>query len=311
MQIQVPYQNSTSQGEEHKPIVGIIGVGKMGGGIATNLLRRGFKVFVYDIREEATKRLSEKGAIRCSSPKEVAESVNIIITSLPDGKAVWSVYFSDNGVMNGIRRGSYIIETSTIDIEIEEEIEKECERRGCKMLVVTLGKGPIQAEAGESPLFVGGRRDVFNELEPFLKNLGKNIYYMGEIKKAMMFKLLSNVIGLGNLAILLEAYNAAKLSGIDPEMFLQALKDTGGWSYQAEVRLPSVINGDFSPKFYLSYTRKDIYLALKYAEENKIPMPIASIILQLYTIAEREGLGELDASAIYKLYEKWSIGEKK
>ncbi|EHP71297.1 beta-hydroxyacid dehydrogenase, 3-hydroxyisobutyrate dehydrogenase [Metallosphaera yellowstonensis MK1] len=291
--------------EGRKPVVGVIGLGKMGGGIATNLLKRGFTIHVYDVRNEAVKRVQEKGAIPSNNPKEVAESTEVVITSLPDGKTVRSVYLGDMGIMEGIRRGSYVIDTSTIDVRTEEDIEKECERRGCKMLVVTLGKGPAQAEVGESPLFVGGKKEIFEELKQFLENLGKSIHYMGEIRNAVLFKLLSNVIGLGNLALLLEAFSVAKANGIDPNVFYKALKDTGGWSYQAELRLPWVLNGDFSPRFSLSFTRKDIHLAVEYAEEQRVPTPIASVILHVYTIAEREGLGELDANAIYKLYEKW------
>ncbi|BFI75920.1 NAD(P)-dependent oxidoreductase [Sulfurisphaera ohwakuensis] len=290
---------------EVKRIVGVIGLGKMGGGIAINLLRRGFKVYVYDIKDEAVRRLQQKGGIPSSSPKEVTENVDVVITSLPDSKAVRSVYFGDKGIMQGIRENIYIIETSTIDARTEEEIENECQKKGCKMLVVTLGKGPAQAEAGESPLFVGGKKETFEEIKSFLENLGKNIYYMGEIRNAVLFKLLSNVIGLGNLALLLESFSVAKASGIDPYIFYQALKDTGGWSYQAEVRLPWVLNEDYSPRFSLSFARKDIHLALEYAEEEKMPMPIASVILHMYTIAENEGLGELDANGIYKLYERW------
>lgn len=289
--------------------VGIIGLGNMGGGFAKNLLSRGYVVNAYDISEQAVLNILKLGGIKANNPRDVAQKSDIIITSLPDSNTVRNIYLGDNGIIDDVSNGKIAIDTSTVDVHTEEEIYNEIKKRGGEFLVITIGKGPAQAEKGESPLFIGGDEATVNKIEEFLNDFGGKRYYLGSIRNAVMFKLLSNVIGLGNLAILTEAFNVAKTIGLDVNQFYEALKDTGAASYQLDLRLPWIVNNDFTSRFSLKHTRKDIYLALSYAEELKIPMPIASIILHIYTMAEREGLGNLDACALIKLYEKWIEGE--
>jgi 3-hydroxyisobutyrate dehydrogenase len=287
-------------------VIGIIGVGLMGGGMARNLLRKGYKVIVYDVDREKANSFLQLGAKVASSCKELVKNSDIIITSLPTPSIVREVYLGKDGVIENAKEGQVLIDTSTVDPETSSSVKKAADIKRVKMLAVTLGKGPKQAEEGSMPLFVGGDKEVYEEVKDFLKDLGGVSYYMGTVEASTSFKLISNMIGLGNLALLAEGYALSRKFGIPPEIFIKALRDTGAASYQLDLRLPMMIDNDYTTKFALSYTRKDLGLALDTAKEVGMFVPITAVIYQLYTLAEKKGLGKLDSAAIYKIYEEWA-----
>lgn len=281
-------------------VIGIIGVGLMGGGMARNLLRKGYKVVVYDIDREKVESFIRVA----SSYKELIDCSDIVVTSLPTPEIVREVYLGKDGIIENAREGQVLIDTSTIDPKTSRTVEKAADAKGAGMLAVTLGKGPKQAEEGSMSLFVGGKRETFEKVKDFLKDLGGKSYYMGSVEASTGFKIISNMIGLGNLALLAEGYALSRRLGIPPEIFFEALKDTGAASYQLYLRLPMMMKNNYETKFALSYARKDIGLVIDTAKEVKMPVPITAIVFQLYILAEKKGLGDLDSAAIYKIYEE-------
>lgn len=165
------------------------------------------------------------------------------------------------------------------------------------------------ADEGSIPLYVGGEKAIYEKAEKLLADIGGKVYYFGSVRAATGFKLISNMVGMGNLALIAEPYALSTRLSIPTQVFLEALKDSGAVSYQLELRLPMMINGDYSTKFAVNYTKKDIGLGLKMAKQAKAMVSISSVISRLYTAAQEKDWGNLDSAAVYKIYEQ-SFSEK-
>ncbi|TRZ50697.1 NAD(P)-dependent oxidoreductase [bacterium] len=284
--------------------IGIVGIGLMGGAIARNILRKGYDVIVFDKLQEKKEAFLSFGARLASSVGELSDYSDVIITSLPTPQNVKEVYFEKGGIIENIREGQVIIDTSTIDPGTSESVEAAVKKKKAGMLAVCLGKGPKQADEGSMPLYVGGEKAIYEKVEKLLAEIGGNVYYFGSVRAATGFKLISNMVGMGNLALIAEAYALSKLLSIPANVFLEALKNSGAASYQLELRLPMMIEGDYSTKFAVNYTKKDVGLGLEMAKQAEAMVPISSVISRLYVAAQEKGWGNLDSAAVYRIYEQ-------
>lgn len=167
-----------------------------------------------------------------------------------------------------------------------------------RFVACTLGKTPALAEKGDIPLFVGGDAAAIETLAPILRHLGNVTFDMGSIEGATVFKLISNLVGMTNLAVLAEAFLLARKAGIDPEVFAAALRTTGGWSSQADIRLNWMMQADFAPRFAVDLAAKDLRLSVNAAATWGVPTPVAAAGLSVFSLARAAGLGAKDAAAI-------------
>ncbi|MEM3828832.1 MAG: NAD(P)-dependent oxidoreductase [Conexivisphaerales archaeon] len=282
--------------------IAFIGLGRMGGGFASNLLKKGYILNLYDADQAVAEKFKKTKGIICTSIEECVTDADYVFTSLPNSNIVKEVYLGVGGILSSIKKKSTLIELSTIDTVTSLDIEARSRKMGHEYLSVMIGKGPDQAERGESPLFVGGAEETFRKNERLLKEIGNHIYYFGSVEKSIAFKLISNLIGMANLAALSEGYALALKCGIDPEMFKRALEDTGAKSYQQEIRLEMLIKGDFSEKFALQYTVKDLGYASDLAKEKKFPLFIGSLVRAIYESVNSIGFGKLDSAAVLKFF---------
>ena len=157
---------------------------------------------------------------------------------------------------------------------------------------------PAQAEAGELPLFVGGDESALEELAGVFEIIGAAVHRMGSVESATAFKLVSNLIGMTTVALVAEGYELCRASGVEPAAFLDALKDTGGWSYQADLRLPWMIDGDLDNRFGVDLALKDLRLAVEAAARLGVPTPVGAAGLMQLAAAHAQGYGDLDVAAI-------------
>ncbi|MDA8142674.1 MAG: NAD(P)-dependent oxidoreductase [Thermoplasmatales archaeon] len=289
---------------DNGPVIALIGLGKMGSGFGKNLLKKGYTVKVYDISEKAVSEMVGVGGISGNTIGDVVGNADYILTSLPNPAAVRNVYLGREGILNFVKPGAIFFDLSTIDPTTSLNIEGDTRKKGCEFLAVTVGKGPLQAEAGESPLFVGGNPDTFHKSKEILEKMSSSIFYFGEVEKSIAFKIISNLVGMGNLAILAEGYALSRAVGLDPDVFRKALDETGGKSYQSDIRLKLFVEDDFAERFALDYTVKDLGLGLDLARLYDFPIPITAIIYNLYKIVSNFGFGKEDSGAILKFYRK-------
>lgn len=276
--------------------VACIGVGRMGGGIARNLAVDGrFEVRVSDPSQDAVAACVAVGASAVADRAELLAGVELVITSLPMPETVVSVV---NQGLSLAAPGTVWMDVSTIDPTTAARLERMCEEAGQVFVACPLGKGPAQAEAGTLPLFVGGRREAVERLAAVFECIGEQVHDLGGVEAATSFKVVSNLIGMTNLAVLAEGYEICRACGVSDEAFTQALADTGGWSYQAQLRLPWMQTDDFANRFGVDLALKDLRLAVDVAARRGVPAPVGAAGMMQLAAAHAQGLGGADVDAV-------------
>ena len=283
-------------------IFGFIGVGRMGGGLARNLIRAGKDVLVYDLSAEAVQKTVSAGATG-KGVKQVKElgGADVVFTSLPLPGDVEGVMLGKDGLLNLMRPGSTYIDVSTIDPRTARKLSDAAEARKIHFLECPLGKTPAHAEKAEEPVFVGGKKEVYEKMKDVLKIIGAPVVYLGEVEASSAFKLISNLIGMTNLTVLAEGIRIAHKAGIETKMFLELLADTGGKSFQGEVRGPWIANGDFANRFGLDLALKDVRLGCEMAEAWGNDAKTMKVALEYFRAGSAKGFGKEDCNAIYKV----------
>jgi 3-hydroxyisobutyrate dehydrogenase-like beta-hydroxyacid dehydrogenase len=283
-------------------IFGFIGVGRMGGGLARNLIRAGKEVLVYDLSPEAVQKTVSAGAAG-KAAKQVQDmaGADVVFTSLPLPGDVEGVMLGKVGMLNLMKPGSTYIDVSTIDPRTARKLSDAAEARKIHFLECPLGKTPAHAEKAQEPVFVGGKKEVFEKMKDILKIIGAPVVYLGEVEASSAFKLISNLIGMTNLAVLAEGIRIGEKAGIEKKTLIELLADTGGKSFQLEVRGPWIANGDFANRFGLDLALKDVRLGCEMAEAWGNDAKTMKVALEYFRAGSAKGFGKEDCNAIYKV----------
>ena len=291
--------------------VGIVGLGRMGGAFARNLLKRGYELYVYDIVKSKIDDLVKLGARGVSSPAEMASIVDIVLTNVPRSEDMFDVYLGENGVLKNPRPGLIAVETSTTDIPSKLKLAEECQKRGVGFLVAMLGLTVPQAERGETPLFVGGPRELFenpNVQRLFMDLSSGRIYYMGKIETAVAFKLITNAMGFAQLLVFLEGLQFITKFGMSIEDFLKAARDTAAYNYWFDARREKILKEDYTAYFPIDFIIKDLMYTLESARNINCPLPMTSLAVQFYVMASGKGYGSEDSIAVMKVLKEYCRG---
>jgi 3-hydroxyisobutyrate dehydrogenase-like beta-hydroxyacid dehydrogenase len=272
----------------------------MGGGLARNLIRAGREVRVHDLSPRAVQKTLAAGSTGTSAedPKELAVA-DVVFTSLPLPRNVEEVMLGEDGLLNAMKPGSTHIDVSTIDPKTARDLSDAAEARGIDFLECPLGKTPEHAEKAEAPIFVGGKREVFEKMKEVLNIVGSPVHYLGEVEKSAALKLISNLIGMVNLVVLSEGIRIAEKAGIETRFLLELLDDTGAKSRQMELRGPWIADGDFAGRFGLDLALKDLRLGCEMAEAWGNDAGTMKVALEYFERASAEGLGHDDCNAVY------------
>lgn len=273
----------------------VIGLGRMGRGIAVNLSRKGHEVLGFDIDPNAASKLSGSNVIVTSDMLKCPEGADYVIIAVPTGKESISVINSIAGVVKGT-----ILDTTTMSLSELKDALKVVEERGLRYLSVRLEKGPREAERGELILYVGGDEELFKESSSILSQIGTPVY-VGNHEQATALKLISNVILTANTVILAEVSTVIRKLGMDPDTVVKALSMGGSDSAQLRARLPWMLKGNYGESFSLRLARDVIDKALEYAQSMGIQLPITTLIDELLRIAEAAGYGSKDFSEIAEM----------
>jgi len=283
-------------------LYGFLGVGQMGGGLARNLLRAGKQVLLHDRSPEAVQRALAAGTTgRAVDDVGALAAVDVLFTSLPRPSDLEAMMLGEGGLLKAMRRGSTHIDVSTIDPQTARTLSDAADTAGVDFLECPLGKTPAHAERAEEPIFVGGRREVYEKMKDVLDIVGSPVHYLGEVEAATALKLISNLIGMTNLAVLAEGIRIGEKAGIEAGALLQLLNDTGARSFQMDVRGPWIAAGDFANRFGLDLALKDVRLGCEMAQAWGNDARIMKATLACFEEASAKGLGEEDCNAVYKV----------
>lgn len=281
---------------------GYIGLGLMGGPLARNLIRSGKDVLVFDLNSEAIARTLSAGSTgRAAGSVSELSGCDVVFTSLPLPRHLEETMLGAEGLLSKMKPGSHYIDVSTIDPKTAGKLEDFARKKGIGFLACPLGKGPAQAESAQEPIFAGGNREAFESMSDTLKIVGNPVYYLGGVEQAYAFKLISNLIGMTNLAVLAEGLRIGEKAGIDPKLLQELLADTGANSFQLQVRGPWILNNDFANRFGVSLALKDVTLGVAMAEDMEYDARFCKLAKECFAKAQEAGFGKEDCNAVYKV----------
>jgi 3-hydroxyisobutyrate dehydrogenase len=280
--------------------IGFIGLGIMGQPMALNLIKTGFEVITFNRTFEKTKTITDAGGSSALSPKEVAEKSDIIITIVSDTSDVEEVIFGKNGIIEGIKEGSVVIDMSTISPSATKTFARKLQIKGADMLDAPVSGGDVGAINGTLSIMVGGKKEVLEKCMHVLKSMGKTITYCGTNGMGQTTKLCNQIlVSVTNMAVS-EAVLFAQKSGLDAHTMIEATKGGAAGSWQLANLGPKMVDNDFAPGFMIDLQQKDLRLVIEAAEELHLPLPALSYVHQLYKSNQANGEGKEGTQALYK-----------
>jgi 2-hydroxy-3-oxopropionate reductase len=294
-----------------KKKLGFIGLGIMGKPMAKNLLKAGFNLVVFSRSNGPVEELVKEKALSANSPGEVAEHSEVIITMLPDSPEVEEIILGKDGVIRGTKPGSVVIDMSSINPLVTQEIAKALKEKEVEMLDAPVSGGEIGAIQGTLAIMVGGAEKVFNDCMEIFKAVGKNIVHVGGIGAGGYVKLVNQIIVALNIATVGEAFSLGVKAGLDPQVIYQAIRGGLAGSSVLETKVPMIFGRNFKPGFKIRLHQKDLKNALSTAKDLGVPLPLTSLVQQILISLMTDGRGDEDHSALATFFEKMAKVEIK
>ena len=284
--------------------IGFIGLGIMGRPMARNLLKAGYSLIAYDLRQSPLTELREAGATPAASCRDAAAQSDTIITMLPDGPDVEVAILGPAGVLDGARKGSLIVDMSSISPNVSQKIAAACVGRGVGFLDAPVSGGEPKAIEGTLAIMVGGDPAAFERARPILEKMGSAVTLTGPVGAGNTTKLANQIMVACNIAAMGEALVLATRAGLNPEVVFNAVKGGLAGSTVLNVKAPMLIARNFKPGFRIELHQKDLRNALLAAESLKVSLPLTSLVQQMLIALMNEGKGQLDHSAIAQFIER-------
>lgn len=286
--------------------IGFIGLGIMGKPMAKNLLKAGYDLTVLDTKEEVMEELMMCGAKKADSGSHIGKVSDVIITMLPNSPHVKAAVLGENGVIEGARKGSVLIDMSSIAPSASKEIYAELAKVGVDMLDAPVSGGEPKAIDGTIAVMVGGKKEVFDANYDLMKVMAGSVVYVGEIGAGNMAKLCNQAVVAINIAAVSEALVLAKKAGVDPELVYQAIRGGLAGSTVMDAKAPMMMDQRFDPGFRIDLHIKDMANVLETSREVGASLPLSAMMMEIMQAIRQDGCGVEDHASIVKYYEKIS-----
>lgn len=288
--------------------IGFIGLGNMGGPMAANLAKAGHDVTATDLSIGAIDKAVEAGCKRGDTVADAVKSADVVVTMLPAGAHVRSVYTQSYGVIANAKPGALLIDSSTIDVDSARAVTKAAADKGFAMVDAPVSGGVGAATAGVLTFMVGGEREAFERAKPVLDIMGKNIFHAGDAGNGQVAKIANNMLLGITMIATCEAFNLAEKLGLDAQTFYDISSTASGqsWSMTSYCPAPGPVeaapsNRDYQPGFAAAMMLKDMRLAQEAAHKAKASTPLGAQSEALYALMESAGKDGLDFSGVMKL----------
>ena len=286
--------------------IGFIGLGIMGKPMSKNLLKAGYDLTVCDINAAAVNELVALGAKAAATPRDVAAQTEIIITVLPNSPQVKEVVLGRNGIDEGVRAGTIVIDMSSIAPQAAQEVAKALAEIGVKMIDAPVSGGEPKAIDATLSIMVGGEQAIFDACLPILECMGASAVRVGDIGAGNVTKLANQIIVALNIAAVSEAMTLATKAGVDPDLVFNAIKGGLAGSTVMNAKMPLMLDRKFNPGFRINLHIKDLDNALTTAHDIGVPLPLTAGVMEILQALKVDGSGNDDHGAIVKYYEKLS-----
>ncbi len=278
--------------------VALLGLGIMGMGMARNLIKAGVPLTVYNRSADKAQALAAEGAQVAATPREAAAQADVVISMVADDAASRAVWLGDDGALAGIKRNTLLIESSTLSITWVRELAALAAERGCQFLDAPVAGSRPAAEAGELVFFVGGEASALEQAQPLFDAMGRRAEHLGPMGSGATMKLVNNLMGGVQLAVLAEGLVLAEQAGLDMEKVVPLLINGAPGSPLVKGKAARIVARDYHTDFALRWMHKDLGYALNAAVEEGVPMPTVAAARELYRFAIAHGHGDDDFAAV-------------
>jgi 2-hydroxy-3-oxopropionate reductase len=283
--------------------VGYIGLGLMGKSMARNILKAGYPLVVHNRSQGAVQELVAAGAIKASSPAEVAENADIIFTNLPDSPDVEMVALGPGGVIEAARQGMIFVDNSTIKPATARLIAGKLGEKGVMCLDAPVSGGDIGARDGTLTIMVGGPAEALETAMPVFEAMGRSITHVGESGAGQIAKAANQIMVAAQMVAMGELLVFAKKTGADPRKVVDAIRGGAAQCWSLDVKPPRLFDGNRQPGFKAYMQAKDLGIVLDTARQYGVPLPAAAVHTQLFNAMLEMEMDELDNSAVIGVLE--------
>jgi 3-hydroxyisobutyrate dehydrogenase len=286
-----------------KPVIGFIGLGLIGRPMAKNLVKAGYDVVVWNRTRGKSDELAAAGAKVASSALEAAASADVLFTVVSDPPALESVLWGE-GALESLRRGSILVDSSTVSPALARRVAAACRDRGVEFLDAPITGGTWGAEKGELVFMVGGEASTLTRVEPVLGAMGKKWFHLGPHGAGQIIKLAMNLLLALEVQALAEALALVAGAGIPAENLIGVIQASMARAAVLDVKAPMILKQDYTPSFPLRLMHKDLGLALDLANQVGVPLPACAAAREVYSAVKGAAHEDLDYSAVARFWQK-------
>jgi 3-hydroxyisobutyrate dehydrogenase-like beta-hydroxyacid dehydrogenase len=275
----------------------------MGLGVARSLLRGGFRVHAYDVRDSVLDAFAAEGGVRCASPAEVGRQCEVVVTLVVNAQQTEAVLFGEHGAVAAMRPGSVVIASATVAPEFAAQLGARIEAAGLLMLDAPVSGGAARAASGEMTMMSSGPAAAYAACEDVLAAIAGKVYRLGDAYGAgSKVKIINQLLAGVHIAAAAEAMALGLREGVDPQALYEVITHSAGNSWMFENRVPHILNGDYTPLSAVDIFVKDLGLVLDTARSSKFPLPLSAAAHQMFMSASSAGHGGEDDSAVIKTF---------
>jgi len=291
---------------KHDMLVGFIGLGTMGGKMAANLQKAGYKLVVHDLHRQAASHHLTAGAVWVETPRKLAEQCDVIFTSLPEPADVEGVAAGNDGLLAGIKKGAAWFDLSTNSPGIVKKLSATFAEKGAHMLDAPVSGGPAGAASGKLAIWIGGEKAAFDKYKPLLGAMGDKAAYIGPIGAATIAKLVHNMSSYAVTCAIAETFSLGIKAGVEPLALWNAVRQGAAGRRQTfDVVIDQYLPNNYDPPaFALKLAHKDVSLATQLGRELGLPMRICNLALADMTEAMGRGWEGRDSRSVMLLQQE-------
>jgi 3-hydroxyisobutyrate dehydrogenase len=287
-----------------KPRIAFLGLGIMGGGMARNLLTKGFPLTVFNRNAEKSKPFAAEGAKVAASPREAAEQADVIVSMVADDNAARAMWLGDNGALAAAAPGTICIECSTVSVNWIKELAVAARAKQCELLDAPVTGSKIHAAGGELNFLVGGEAATLEKARPVLSAMGKTVVHLGPTASGALVKLINNFMCGVQVASLAEALTMIERGGLERAKALEVLTHGAPGSPLVRMVATRMAAPDFTPNFLLRLMAKDLGYAIQEGKKISVELATAAAALGDFQKAIVAGHGDKDIAAVIEPFRK-------
>ena len=284
--------------------ISYLGLGTMGSGMASNLLKAGYQLTVWNRSAERCEPFARKGAHVAKIPADAVQGADLVMYSLSDDDVVEKVVFGEQGILSAVTAGQTAVDMSTVLPAISLREQQAYAKRGVDFLDAPVFGSKNESANARLWVLAAGKKEVFEKVKPVLEKLGQTVHYLGKNGNATAMKLVGNLIVALELEALAEGLVLARKAGLDLKAVMEVVKVADFRSPLLVGNGENILKRDFSPYFALQLMLKDANLIQEFSEDLSSPIPALRVVQENLEDAVALGFGKENASAVIKALEK-------